>query len=211
MGSFFKNFWGVFLFLALISLFYFFIDVPLSQVCKEIPRNWRHIFKFFSSLISPAGHIFLWPLFFISFLIIHRYRYTKLYFLTFYITLSMFVSMTAVRILKWSLGRARPELLQQDIYGFHFFHINHHFHSFPSGHAAAAFTLAASLAIFFPKNKAFFFLAAFFLSLFRILLNYHFAGDVLAGWMIGLYSAASVFKILLYRKNNFKENYFLRI
>lgn len=66
--------------------------------------------------------------------------------------------------------------------------------SFPSGHSAAAVTLALSLAILFPRGRWVFLLFAGLACLQRIVFNAHWPSDVLAGGAIGVWAVAIVFR-----------------
>ncbi|MBI1961342.1 MAG: phosphatase PAP2 family protein [Parcubacteria group bacterium] len=64
--------------------------------------------------------------------------------------------------------------------------------SFPSDHAAVAFSLAVGY-VFLDKKNAWLFLAfAFMVSLGRVLAGVHFAGDVLAGAAVGVLAGVLV-------------------
>jgi undecaprenyl-diphosphatase len=57
--------------------------------------------------------------------------------------------------------------------------------SFPSGHTITAFSVAISLAVFYPALLTGLLFCAFSVALSRILLGMHFLSDVLAGAAIG--------------------------
>ncbi len=74
----------------------------------------------------------------------------------------------------------------------------HGFHSFPSGHTAVAFTMAAIL-IMFTKNASmqwFWFILAILVGMSRVYIHQHFAMDVFAGSIIGILSAYIAFSII---------------
>lgn len=78
----------------------------------------------------------------------------------------------------------------------------HGFHSFPSGHTAVAFTMAAIL-IMFSSSKSFqwfWFVLAILVGLSRVYIHQHFAVDVFAGSLIGLLSGYLTY-LILGRKN----------
>jgi len=57
--------------------------------------------------------------------------------------------------------------------------------SFPSGHTITAFSMAVSLAVFYPAMTLGLLFCAFSVALSRILLGMHFLSDVVAGAVIG--------------------------
>jgi membrane-associated phospholipid phosphatase len=58
-------------------------------------------------------------------------------------------------------------------------------HSFPSGHTAASFAAATSLAMAYPRARPLLYLTATGIGLSRIHLGHHFLSDVVAGGLVG--------------------------
>lgn len=86
-------------------------------------------------------------------------------------------------LIRFFYHRPRPFLAYNDIYPL----ISKNEYSFPSGHAAFFFALAA--AIYFYNNKrwgAWFFIAAIFISLSRVVAGIHYPSDIVAGAIIGI-------------------------
>jgi membrane-associated phospholipid phosphatase len=87
-------------------------------------------------------------------------------------------------IVKIGAGRARPYLLNDNISGFHFFSVDSAYLSFPSSHCAIAICFSIFLKRKYPLNNAIY-LLPLFIGASRILLNVHFASDVIFGVFIG--------------------------
>lgn len=90
-----------------------------------------------------------------------------------------------VQILKHLVGRARPRMTLPP-----WEHIGPSFdsdlHSFPSGHTATSFALAAVLASRFPRQAWIFYLIAGLVGVGRVVGGSHYPSDVLAGAILGL-------------------------
>jgi undecaprenyl-diphosphatase len=71
--------------------------------------------------------------------------------------------------------------------------------SFPSGHAAAAFALAVSLFLHDKKIGTVYILAAILVSLGRVITNVHYPIDVVAGAILGMFTALAMEKVHLGR------------
>jgi len=67
--------------------------------------------------------------------------------------------------------------------------------SFPSGHAAFFFALSAVIYFYNKKAGIFFFLASFLISISRVFCGIHWPSDILAGAIIGIFSAWLIIKI----------------
>ncbi len=90
----------------------------------------------------------------------------------------------AVQILKHLIGRPRPRFTHQEAfeYGPSW---QGGLDAFPSGHAAASFTVAAVLARYFPKWRGLWYGAALFVGAARVVGGSHFPTDVLGGAVLG--------------------------
>lgn len=68
--------------------------------------------------------------------------------------------------------------------------------SFPSGHAAFFFAVAATLFIYNRRWGIIFFIAAIAMGITRVLANIHWPIDILGGVLIGIASSAIVWKVM---------------
>jgi membrane-associated phospholipid phosphatase len=90
-------------------------------------------------------------------------------------------------ILKFLVGRCRPynspvfDPLYFKPFSFHW-----DFQSYPSGHTQVSFTLASFMSFYWPKLTVYFFILATVIALSRVILDYHFLGDVIFGAYIGM-------------------------
>jgi membrane-associated phospholipid phosphatase len=119
--------------------------------------------------------------------------FSKRKFLSRMILSSYLLSGIIAQILKYFIVEARPAFyLEKMNYPYFIDEVTlHNYHSFPSGHTASIFALAAVLA-FFIKNKTYsiiFLIVAALVGYSRIYLGQHFMDDVLAGSVIGVFSS----------------------
>lgn len=114
-------------------------------------------------------------------------------FLSLMVLSSYFLSGIIAQVLKYFILEARPALyLKRTNYPYFIDHVTlHNFHSFPSGHTASAFAMAAVLS-FSVKNKNYtilFLILAALVGYSRLYLGQHFIDDVSAGSVLGVFSA----------------------
>lgn len=167
---------------GILLLLFFYIDPYISQFCSGLPHSYRHYLKAVSYVLSPPLHLLGWSIIYLF--TKYKCKGSALFFLSRKIFYSLLLSLSLVYCMKILLGRARPELLVKDIYGFYFMTQNHHYHSFPSGHASVAACLFFPLLSNFPKYRLYWILLPIILSSSRVLLNYHFVSDIVGGGMI---------------------------
>ncbi len=98
---------------------------------------------------------------------------------------SVLVAGLLTQVVKHLVGRARPRaaLPPWEHFGPSF---DSDMHSFPSGHTATSFALAAVLASRFPRWAWLFYLVAALVGLGRVASGSHYPSDVLAGALLGL-------------------------
>ena len=114
-------------------------------------------------------------------------------FLSLMVLSSFLLSGIIAQVLKYFILEARPAFyLEKTNYPYFIDGVTlHNFHSFPSGHTASAFALAAVLS-FSVKNKNYsilFLLLAALVGYSRMYLGQHFMDDVFAGSVIGVLSS----------------------
>ena len=68
--------------------------------------------------------------------------------------------------------------------------------SFPSGHAALVFAVAAAAAFYYPKASILFFLAALSIGIGRIAAGLHWPSDIVGGAAVGIITSIAVQKLL---------------
>ena len=114
-------------------------------------------------------------------------------FLSLMVLSSYALSGIIAQVLKYFISEARPALYLENTHYPNFIDgvTLHNFHSFPSGHSASAFALAAVLS-FSVENKSYsilFLMIAALVGYSRLYLGQHFIDDVLAGSVAGVISA----------------------
>jgi membrane-associated phospholipid phosphatase len=116
-----------------------------------------------------------------------------------YTLLAHGLSGLVAQILKHSLGRPRPRLMDTTTW-----EVGPSFasglDSFPSGHTSASFSVATVLAFYFPAGRWLWFSLAAFVSTSRIIKGSHFPTDVLGGILVGIGSGL----VLLYARPQWK-------
>jgi len=180
--------WGITLVtVILLCIFsYAFADIQTALWFNSFGKTWLYeLFKkitlFGDSLYYLLGGLLLFILF----------RNKKAY--TAYSGLLLFSSVAAsgltVDFIKYIAGRARPKLyFSEQLFGFDFFHWEHAWTSFPSGHSATALSVAIFLALLFPRWRFFWFFGGVIVAFSRIFLNQHYVSDVIAGSFLGIVS-----------------------
>lgn len=115
---------------------------------------------------------------------------------------AVFTAFAVARLFKHLLYRPRPyvhyrELIETGRYKLNaLFELLMNESSFPSGHTAAVFALAAVLVCMYGRRFAGFYLLAAFIGFTRIYVGVHFPSDVLAGAVIGILTGCLSWRFL---------------
>ena len=72
--------------------------------------------------------------------------------------------------------------------------------SFPSGHSAFFFAMAATLFLYNKKWGVWFFVAALFMNISRVIAGVHYPSDIIGGMIIGIITACCIFFVAEKRK-----------
>ena len=124
-----------------------------------------------------------------------RWKFAGLYSL-----LAHGISGLITQILKHSLSRPRPRLMDTTQWDIHPT-LESGLDSFPSGHTSASFSVAMVFAYYFPKGRLLWFGLASFIAMCRVIKGSHFPTDVLGGLLLGIGSGL----VLVYARNTWKE------
>jgi undecaprenyl-diphosphatase len=110
-----------------------------------------------------------------------------------YIFATLATAGLAAQAIKHLVGRARPRYVQ--IFGPYHFDIlsmKNSLASFPSGHAATAFSMAVALSYLMPRARPALLALATAIALSRIVVEAHFASDIVVGGGLGIGTAMLV-------------------
>ena len=95
-----------------------------------------------------------------------------------------------VHLLKFLIGRARPELFTDlGAYSLTPFTGDNLYESFPSGHSAAAGAFFGAFAMLVPRFRGLFLALALVIGVSRVIVGAHYPSDVAAGLLLGLWTA----------------------
>lgn len=183
------------IFLILSVLVMIMADYPLGVWMKSFPHQLRGTAKWISSfgtgllVLSFSGALLIFAILAPA----HKLRKSARTGADLIATAAAFIFLSVAgggivaSLLKNSIGRARPELLQTNgAFYFQPFSFHADFASFPSGHSATAGATAMSLALVFPRLRPVFMPAGVLICLSRQWVGAHWASDTLMGWGVGV-------------------------
>ena len=171
---------------------YFSIDKQVVEAISDSFKSPLFFLKVQSLIFSPL--LILLSSAFGLYFVRKKGRSLSLPFLDIFI--SQFIAFGAGSGLKVLLGRARPQLfLSHELFGFFGFSWNRSYHPFPSGHTLAAFTLAATLALHYPRFQFSFFLVAALISISRVISMSHFPSDILISTALAILIGKGVYTL----------------
>lgn len=176
---------GSVLLAALAAISYTWIDQPLSLSCRDLNPGVVQVFQWITELGVSTGYLIGLAALFVFFKFVRRRPLAARRAL--FVFASIALSGIAVNLIKPLAGRLRPKLLfENGLFGVEPFRIGYEYNSFPSGHAATVFALAAALAFFFPRLRLPLFGFAVVVGMSRIIVGAHYLSDVLAGAYVGV-------------------------
>jgi len=188
---------------------YCFLDLPIASLASHAPSHLITFFLLITTIATPFAHLFLWSG--LTFLGWTRKWNKEFTYRSLQLCLMCGFVLFFAGILKLSLARARPDLFFHDaIYGFYFGSTGNEYRSFPSSHTAIAFGVAWFWRILSSKQLLIPYLLASMVGLSRILINQHYASDVLVGAFIGIFVATAVYSLTERHKSlivNLLENF----
>ncbi len=176
-------------FLALLSYYYW--DKTLAFYFSKNPYNLHSIFSYITQL--GLSEYYLVPSFLIYFFA--KKKSEKLSQGALVLFLSVALSGIFIIIIKVIVARFRPPaLIHDNLFGFNWFELGYMVNSFPSGHAATAFSAFVALSLLMPKYSKLFLLIATLVALSRVILGVHYLSDIIIGGAIGTLWAYYLYK-----------------
>lgn len=184
--------WVVIAYLFGVVFSFVFIDKPLAEYLLKLSPSriapWLNVFTHIG-----LGVIYLLGLFTAALFFRYLYKNRLLEMQAWFLWVSVLFCSSICLVLKIFLGRARPDMwFGWHIYGFHGFHTDSIYWSFPSGHTATIMSVVFGLAVLFPRYGIWAMLFGLLVAISRILLIQHYLSDVLMAAWIALVSVGLV-------------------
>jgi len=166
------------------------MDLYLFKLINQFVFKWFWLDIFGKFCAQYLGYVLV--LFLFLFLVVRFRKYWKMVVQA--VISAILARLVFVEIIRWILPRPRPFLENNNV-NLLLEKAGHIHNSFPSGHAA--FFFALSTAVYFYNKKAgiLFLTGSFLICLARVFVGIHWPSDVLAGAVVGIFSAWVIHKI----------------
>ncbi len=182
-----------------VILLYNFGDREIAIYFYNMPNSKiKEFFHFITRFGKSEWYLVPSILLFWYFRKVENREYAKM---AWYIFVTNVIAGVGVWLFKFPFGRARPKLfLQDNIYGFEWFEINHKLTSFPSGHTITAISSAVALSLLFPRFKYIFIPFGIVIAFSRVVGTNHYMSDVIFSLFLGSMVATVLYKYYFKRK-----------
>lgn len=178
--------------IALVEISYYYIDRPFAFFIYDHQINHILIFKYLTYI--GAAIYYLSPIFLVYFVI--RFCLTQPAAWEWALSRVAAIVIIAIYfkdILKYVFGRTwpqtwinnNPSLIQNNAFGFHWFHGGVAYAAFPSGHSTVSVAFATALWLSFPKLRWLAVLIPTVVIIGLLGKNYHFVSDIIGGSFLG--------------------------
>ena len=192
----------------LVLLVMMVVDIPLSHITHQFSGDVRHFFGKLSIIAKGVWYLVGLPLLaviLLSFALVARLAKKPLLErhlinwvgIPVMIWLSVVLSGLVTNIIKFTLGRFRPDLYFMQApenvqIGLGYFSDQYLQNSFPSGHTTTAVAVATTLWLIWPRGWVLFLAFGVGAGLLRVLAGVHWPSDVVAGGFIGYITAVMI-------------------
>ena len=139
----------------------------------------RHLDSFMFKITNLGGVLFTS----LTVILIMFFASNKIEYLGFEVFISLMICQAIVYSLKAALSRERPYMILEHL---NTFGIQMKDYSFPSGHSAASFSIATTIALNMPGLSIYVFTLAMIIGISRVYLGVHYPTDVAAGVILGV-------------------------
>ncbi|MDI9348959.1 MAG: phosphatase PAP2 family protein [Candidatus Symbiobacter sp.] len=198
--------------LILIALTLILVDVPASHLAYQLSPVPRQFFKEISDIALGKWYLVGMPLLAVMLVAAaavmrfsrhHRAERKLINWVSIpaMIWVAVVLSGLAANLMKWVIGRYRPEVYflagpDDARFGLHYFSHAYLQNSFPSGHTTTAFAVATCLWLFWPRGGFAFLAFGLVVAVTRVLAGAHWPSDVVAGGFVGFASAIMLHRIM---------------
>ncbi|NTW51168.1 MAG: phosphatase PAP2 family protein [Chlorobiaceae bacterium] len=171
---------------------FFLFDAPVARFFSQFSDPiWRKSWK----AVTNAGESQWYLVGGLALFAVYRNRNRRAAMSGLFLFNTVALSGLTADLLKFIFGRARPKmLLEHGIYGFGFFHADHPWTSFPSGHSATALSVALTLSLILPRFRLAFMAGGILVAASRVVLCQHYPSDVVAGSMLGVVTVTLLYQ-----------------